>query len=230
LQRTANRLLKKSFHGLFQLGRSCASLRSRHWGILPGTKQKVRFLLCFIFQTPTPCLKNGGPSVGRTQAVFQQPARTLHAAGFVLRFLWIGVGLAFARQAAGAADKAAAQLPAAAEPAIAGLLQVVLGLLVILLLIGGTAWLLRRFTHLQSTAQGNMKILGGLPLGPRERVVLIQVGDKQLLVGVAPGRVQTLHVLEQPLVFSTDKQGSQGFAERLALALKQRTTRTGQAL
>lgn len=139
-------------------------------------------------------------------------------------------GVALAWQTAGAADKAAVTLPAAAEPAIAGLLQVVLGLLVILLLIGGTAWLLRRFTHLQSTAQGNMKILGGLPLGPRERVVLIQVGDKQLLVGVAPGRVQTLHVLEQPLMFSTDKQSSQGFAERLALALKQRTTRTGQAL
>jgi flagellar protein FliO/FliZ len=155
---------------------------------------------------------------------------TLHATGFVLRFLWIGAGLAFARQTASAADKATAHLPAAAEPAIAGLLQVVLGLLVILLLIGGTAWVLRRFTHLQSTAQGNMKILGGLPLGPRERVVLIQVGDKQLLVGVAPGRVQTLHVLEQPLVFSPDKQSSLGFAERLALALKQRTTRTGQAL
>ena len=137
-------------------------------------------------------------------------------------------GLALAWQTAGAVDKAAVTLPAAAEPAIAGLLQVVLGLLVILLLIGGTAWLLRRFTHFQATAQGNMKILGGLPLGPRERVVLIQVGDKQLLLGVAPGRVQTLHVLEQPLLFGPDKQTGLGFAERLAIALKQRTTRTGQ--
>ncbi len=155
---------------------------------------------------------------------------TLHATGFVLRFLPTGTGLAFAWQTAGAVDKATAQFPVAAEPAIAGLVQVVLGLLVILLLIGGTAWLLRRFTPLQSSAQGNMKVLGGLPLGPRERVVLIQVGEKQLLVGVAPGRVQTLHVLEQPLAFNQSKQNGLGFAERLALALKQRTARTGQAL
>jgi hypothetical protein len=62
-------LLKKPIHGLFQLGRSCASVRPRHWGFLPGTRQKVRFLLCSIFQAPTPCLKNGGTSVYRTQAV-----------------------------------------------------------------------------------------------------------------------------------------------------------------
>ena len=143
------------------------------------------------------------------------------------RYSLLGTGLTLIWQtASAAADKTTAPLPAVAEPAIAGLFQVVLGLLVILLLIGGTAWLLRRFTHLQSTAQGNMKILGGLSLGPRERVVLLQVGDKQLLVGVAPGRVQTLHVLEQALVFGADKQGIPGFAERLALALKQRTTRT----
>jgi hypothetical protein len=63
-------LLKKPFRGLFQLGRSCASMRPRHWGFPSGTKQKVRFLLCSIFQAPTPCLKNGGASVRRTQAVF----------------------------------------------------------------------------------------------------------------------------------------------------------------
>jgi hypothetical protein len=45
-------------------------MRPRHWGFPSGTKQKVRFLLCAIFQAPTPCLKNGGASVRRTQAVF----------------------------------------------------------------------------------------------------------------------------------------------------------------
>jgi hypothetical protein len=34
-------MLEKTIHGLFQHGRSSASLRSRHWGFLPGTKQKV---------------------------------------------------------------------------------------------------------------------------------------------------------------------------------------------
>lgn len=52
-----NRLLKKPFHGLFQ-----------------PAKRKMSFSLCFIFQTHTACFKNGGPSMDRTQAVFQQPA------------------------------------------------------------------------------------------------------------------------------------------------------------
>ncbi|MEW6353483.1 MAG: hypothetical protein AB1469_04180, partial [Pseudomonadota bacterium] len=41
--------LKKSVRDFFNHGRSCASMRPRHWGILPGTKQKERFLLYFIF-------------------------------------------------------------------------------------------------------------------------------------------------------------------------------------
>jgi len=46
-------MLKKAIRGLFQLA-----------------KQKTWFLLCFIFQAHKPCLKNGGASVHRTQAVF----------------------------------------------------------------------------------------------------------------------------------------------------------------
>ena len=44
--------------------------------------------------------------------------------------------------------------------------------------------------------KGMVTILGGVSLGPRERAVVLQVGDARLLVGVAPGRVQTLHVIE----------------------------------
>ena len=79
------------------------------------------------------------------------------------------------------------------------LVQVTLGLLMVLALIVGIAWLLRRYGRLQSAASGSLKIIGGLSIGSRERVVLLQVGDTQLLVGVAPGRVQTLHVLDEPL-------------------------------
>jgi hypothetical protein len=53
----ANVLLKKPFHGLFQLGRSCASLSSRHWGFLPGTKQKVLFFALLHFSSTYPVLE-----------------------------------------------------------------------------------------------------------------------------------------------------------------------------
>ena len=80
-----------------------------------------------------------------------------------------------------------------------GIVQVTLGLFVVLLIIAAAAWFTRRFGHFQATAGGTLKIVGGLHLGARERLVVVQVGDQQLLLGVAPGRVSTLHVLSNPL-------------------------------
>ena len=113
------------------------------------------------------------------------------------------------------------------------LAQVTLGLLLVLGLIIGIAWLLRRYGRFQSAASGSLKILGGISIGARERGVLLQVGDTQLLVGVAPGRVQTLLVLDEPLVTpeispapgiagGISGNDVKGFAERLSAAIKQR--------
>lgn len=132
-------------------------------------------------------------------------------------------------------EKIPAQINASSTPGVSSgsLLQVTLGLLVVLGIIIGVAWMLRRYGRLQSAASGSLKILGGLSVGPRERVVLLQAGDTQLLVGVAPGRVQTLHVLDTPILpaealpavedASADMQERlKSFAERLNTAIKQR--------
>ncbi len=115
---------------------------------------------------------------------------------------------------------AAAQ--AAADPLGAGqLLKVSLGLLTVLTLMGVLAWLLRRSTRLRLPAGAGLETLGALSLGAQERVVLIRVGAKHLLLGVAPGQVQTLHVLDE-LPEQSDSQArlpSQGFAQNLAAAL-----------
>lgn len=103
-----------------------------------------------------------------------------------------------------------------------GMAQVVLGLLVVILMIVGIAWLARRFGNFQTTASGALRVIGGLSMGPRERVVLVQVGDRQLLLGVAPGRVSTLHVLDKPVpVAASPAAGPDSFAARLAMILKQ---------
>ncbi|MDA8362285.1 MAG: flagellar biosynthetic protein FliO [Gammaproteobacteria bacterium] len=102
------------------------------------------------------------------------------------------------------------------------LIQVVLGLVLVLLVIVAAAWIMRRFGHLQTAAGGGLRIVGGLSLGPRERAVLIQVGERQILLGVAPGRIQTLHVLDQILSGTPQSAApAQGFAARLASVLKQ---------
>lgn len=100
-------------------------------------------------------------------------------------------------------------------------LQMLLGLLAVLAVIAALAWGARRVGRLQGGVGGELRVLGGLSLGSRERVVLVQAGETQLLLGVAPGRVQTLHVLEEPLVPAVAQQeAGGGFAERLAAALK----------
>ncbi len=105
----------------------------------------------------------------------------------------------------------------AAEPGAVpgdGLLRLALGLLAVLAAIGASAWLFRRLGRWPAAA-GALRVLGGLSLGARERVVLVQVGETQLLLGVAPGRVQTLHVLARPVALDPAAAGA-GLAERLA--------------
>ncbi len=113
---------------------------------------------------------------------------------------------------------------AGAEPNIAGnLLHMILGLMVVVLVILAGAWFLRRFGQAQAGGQGSIRILGGISLGQRERAVVVQVGETQLLLGVAPGRVQTLHVLDRPLPPpEAGKVDGASFASRLAELLKQR--------
>ncbi|MCB1876006.1 MAG: flagellar biosynthetic protein FliO [Chromatiales bacterium] len=100
----------------------------------------------------------------------------------------------------------------------ASLLQTLMGLGVVLLFILLLAWFVRRSGTLSAATGGPLKILAGRSLGPRERLVLVQVGEEQLLIGVAPGRVQTLHVLREPI--SVESVNAGGFAERLGTAMK----------
>jgi len=74
-----------------------------------------------------------------------------------------------------------------------GMLQVMLGLGLVLAVMAGCAWLLRRFGGMPRGAAGGLKVIGGSAVGQRERVVLIEVNDTWLVVGVAPGHVTALH-------------------------------------
>jgi flagellar protein FliO/FliZ len=122
---------------------------------------------------------------------------------------------------ASAADRLGTEGRALSESGVAGnLIQTTLGLMLILGLIFGAAWFAKRFGNLKVGAQGRIKIIGGVSLGGRERVVLLEVGAQQLLVGVAPGAIQTLHVLEQPLQAEVKPTMPGGFAEKLAAAIR----------
>lgn len=90
-------------------------------------------------------------------------------------------------------------------------LQATLALLLILGLLFGTAWLARKLSGGKGFGQGGMKIIGGVALGPRERIVLVEVGDSWLVIGIVPGQIRTLHQL--PKGSSMDIEASAGPAE-----------------
>lgn len=77
--------------------------------------------------------------------------------------------------------------------------RIVIGLGLVLFAIVAMAWGVRRVFRIQPDMQGQLKVLAGVSMGPRERVVLLQAGSTQLLLAVVPGRIQTLHVLEHPV-------------------------------
>lgn len=74
-------------------------------------------------------------------------------------------------------------------------IQAFLGLAVIVALLAGTAWFARKFTGGRGFGQGGMRIIGGVSIGPRERIVLVEVGEHWLVIGIVPGQIRKLHTL-----------------------------------
>ena len=110
---------------------------------------------------------------------------------------------------------------AAAAPAdvdAGGLLRVCLSLGVVIALILAAGWVLRRLQGGGVRAGGNLRCLESIAIGLKERVVLVQAGEKQLLIGVAPGNVQTLHVFDQPIAVATPNAVSPATAFKTVLS------------
>ncbi len=106
------------------------------------------------------------------------------------------------------------------------MVQVLGGLGIVLAMVMLLAWVAKRFTHSRMAGTQGLRLLGGISLGSKERIVLVQVGDTQLLVGVAPGRLQTLHVLDEPIQPREADSGNSGFGQKLAQLINQEKGKT----
>lgn len=87
---------------------------------------------------------------------------------------------------------------AVAAPAIStagSLLQVFIGLVAVLLLIAATAWVAKRLGVTRGGSSSLLHVISSTSVGTRERVVVIEIGESWLVVGVAPGSVNALMTL-----------------------------------
>ena len=107
-----------------------------------------------------------------------------------------GVIVAIAVICAGVARAAETAVPATPPSAVGAgsMLQFAFGLMVVLGLIVAAGWFMKRF-QVGPSAAGTVKVIAGASVGQRERVVVVEVGDNWLVLGVAPGRVNALHTM-----------------------------------
>lgn len=89
----------------------------------------------------------------------------------------------------------AADAPAPAVSAAGSMLQVFIGLVAVLLLIAATAWAAKRLGVAHGGSSSLLNVVASTSVGARERVVVVEVGDSWLVVGVAAGSVNALATL-----------------------------------
>jgi flagellar protein FliO/FliZ len=95
-------------------------------------------------------------------------------------------------------------LPVQAKPttesltSASSILSVFLSLLVVIAIIFAFAYVMRRFNVAQS-GNGQMRVIASLAAGTKEKIMVIEVGDEQHLLGITAHNINHLAKLENPL-------------------------------
>jgi flagellar biosynthetic protein FliO len=89
----------------------------------------------------------------------------------------------------------AATVPPVTMPAgssTGSLLQTLFALILVLAVLGALAWFLKRYGPKVGGGNANVRVVGSLNLGGRERIVVVEVGNEWIVVGASPGRINAL--------------------------------------
>lgn len=104
------------------------------------------------------------------------------------------------------------------------LVSVTLALLGIIALIFAISWFVKRFGQGGFAQNQHIKILSTMPLGTRERIVLIDAGGQQLLLGITATAINTLHVFSEPVVLAEREERTSDFSRKLMAILQQKSS------
>lgn len=105
----------------------------------------------------------------------------------------------------------------------ASVVQMVFALGCVLGLIVLAAWLLRRFSFPLRAVSGQLRVVSGVMVGQRERVVIVEIQGQWLVLGVTPQSVNLLSSLPKPEHVPEVMTDSPPFAQWLARAMQKRS-------
>lgn len=119
------------------------------------------------------------------------------------------------------------KMPLMEPVSIGSMMQVFVSLAAVLLLFGGIVYVLKRLGGIRTGQGGKMHVLDGVSVGSRDRVLLIQVGEKQVLIGVSPSGISPITVFDEPVI-SDQEISNNGFSGQLQKQIKSRLNKDVQ--
>lgn len=108
-----------------------------------------------------------------------------------------------------------------ATPGIGGgdILSLGLSLFFVIGVIVALGWFYSRSRFVSGGGADLITIVATRPLGPKERLMVVEVADQQLLIGMTSTGASTLHVLDKPVEAPAGRPAAGNFARRLKSAL-----------
>jgi flagellar protein FliO/FliZ len=103
---------------------------------------------------------------------------------------------------------------------VGSLTQLTLSLIAIVALILVISWALKRLKLTHPRGSGEIAVVDELSVGPRDRIMLIRVGESQVLVGIGAAGFVPLTPLAAPIVLKSGGPRAPAFAERLRDMMK----------
>ena len=101
------------------------------------------------------------------------------------------------------------------------LLSMGLSMVVVVVAILVLGWFLSRSRFAGGGSSDLINIIGSRALGPKERLLVIEVADQHLLIGMTSTAVQTLHVFDEPVSAAVSHEEAHGFAGRLRTVMQE---------
>jgi flagellar protein FliO/FliZ len=101
-----------------------------------------------------------------------------------------------------------------------GMFKMIMGLAVVLLILAVISWAVKKYMPGISQQTSVIRVVGGTSLGTREKVVVLEVAGRWIVVGVGAGQMTALADLEAGEVSASSQQSPMASTQNFASWLK----------